>query len=542
MPQALLSLQEWKTLQGHAQAIQGPENHLKQLLGQADRLDRFSCTGGGLFFDFSRQRLTDDIFSALMALARVREIQGRFGAMMAGETVNVTENRAALHTAARRFSPDPLTVDGQDVMAAIRRVRGEMREFAQNVREGRITGASGKPFAHIVVIGIGGSHLGTEFVSTALAAFARKDMHIHYLANVDPDNFGRVAKAIDPETTLWIVISKSYTTAETLANANLAYGFMREKGLDPADHVVTVTSKGSPGDDPKNPVLAAFHMFDFIGGRYSVSSAVGGVPLSLYLGYERFEEFLKGASEMDHHAATAPAERNLPLIAALIGVWNNNFLGYPAQAIIPYADPLCKLASHVQQLYMESNGKSVTANGTPVDGRTTGMIIFGEPGTNAQHSFFQLAHQGRPFPIDFIGVIHPQYAGYTQTSRGVTNHQELWANLLSQPMALAMGKDDPDPARAFSGNRPSSTILLEDLSPKNVGRLLAFYEHRTVFEAFLWGINPFDQFGVELGKKLATQIREAMAERNARADHPLSDLDAIAQAYLNKLFSGKISG
>jgi glucose-6-phosphate isomerase len=280
-------------------------------------------------------------------------------------------------------------------------------------------------------------------------------------------------------------------------------------------------------------------MFDFVGGRYSVTSAVGGVPLSLYLGYDRFEEFLKGAEEMDIHARNAPLRKNFPLMAALLSVWNNNFLGYSAQAIIPYASPLSKLAPHIQQLNMESNGKSVTQDGALLD-IPTGVIIFGEPGTNAQHSFFQLAHQGRPFPIDFIGIINPQYDRFQSKSKGVNNHQELWSNLISQPKALALGKDDPDRSRYFPGNRPSSTILLTDLSPENVGRLLAFYEARTVFEAFIWGTNPFDQFGVELGKTLANEIRQEIAAKNENAGHAFNDSDPIGKFYLNTFFSGKI--
>jgi glucose-6-phosphate isomerase len=356
---------------------------------------------------------------------------------------------------------------------------------------------------------------------------------------VDIHNFGQIASRINPETTLWIVISKSYTTAETMANANQARIFMEDKGLDPSKHFITVTSKGSPGDDPAAPILDSFHMFDFIGGRYSVTSAVGGVPLSLYLGYDVFERFLKGANEMDIHANNAPDNENLPLIAALISVWNNNFLGYPAQGIIPYATPLCKLAPHIQQLNMESNGKSVQMGGEPLD-IDSGQIIFGEPGTNAQHSFFQLAHQGRPFPIDFIGVVTPQYMQYQTKSKGVTNHQELWANLISQPMALAVGKDSKDKARYFSGNRPSSTILLNDLSPENVGRLLAFYEAKTVFEAFIWGINPFDQFGVELGKTMASGIRNEIKMKNENENYNFDKSDPISRFYIETLFSGKV--
>ncbi len=537
--QTLGDIPPWKKLKQHAATFSQPEKHMKYLIRKEKRLERFSLKGAGLFYDFSRQRLDDTALDLLTELAEARKLEEQFNAMTRGEKLNNTENRAVLHTASRCFSEDAILLDGKDVMPGIRKVRADIRQFSEALHSGKITGATGKAFRHVVVIGIGGSYLGTEFVSEALRAFADKDIELLYLANVDIHNFGNIASRIDPEATLWVVVSKSYTTAETSANTHQAYTFMKEKGLDPAKHVVTVTSKGSPGDDPSNPVLAAFHMFDFIGGRYSVSSAVGGVPLSLCLGYEKFERFLKGAEEMDIHAATTPVRENLPLMAALIGIWNNNFLGYPAQAIIPYANPLCKLAPHVQQLYMESNGKSVTKDGKALD-EPSGVIIFGEPGTNAQHSFFQLAHQGRPFPIDFIGVIAPQYDQFHAKSKGVSNHQELWANLMSQPMALAIGKSSDDRARAFSGNRPSSTILLNDLSPENIGRLLAFYEARTVFEAFVWGINPFDQFGVELGKVLASDIRNEMAARNKDDKHSFDQTDAISRFYMETLFAGKL--
>ena len=530
-------------LEQHADIMSKPPSHLKHLIRQPGRLEKFSLRGGGILYDFSRQRVDEKTMELLLELAGVGKLKARFQAMMDGKKVNSTENRAALHTASRDFSGNPILVDGNDIMPEILRVRDEIKAFTQKIHSGDITGSTGKAFRHAVVIGIGGSYLGTEFVSQALSAYADKGIELHYLANVDIHNFGKIASQTDPETTLWIVVSKSYTTAETSANTNQAYKFMKARGIDPARHVITVTAKGSPGDDPSNPVLAAFHMFDFIGGRYSATSAVGGVPLSLYLGYEAFERFLRGAEEMDNHAKTAPPEKNFPLTAALIGIWNNNFLGYPAQAIIPYASPLCKLAPHVQQLYMESNGKSVTRDGAGIgsgQNEQTGMIIFGEPGTNAQHSFFQMAHQGRAFPIDFIGVVKPQYEQYQAESKGVSNHQELWANLIAQPMALALGKEDADRARSFSGNRPSATILLGDLSPENVGRLLAFYEARTVFEAFVWDINPFDQFGVELGKILASDIREEMAARNRNGDHVFEGMDEITRFYAETLFSGGV--
>jgi len=529
----------WNRLMQHADIMNLPEKHLKHLLTDSRRLEKFSLKAAGIFYDFSRQRIDEKTMDLLIELAEFRKLKQRFAEMVSGEKVNVTENRPALHTAARNFSNDPVLVDGKDVMPSIRKVLNDIKTFVSAIHKGNITGSTGKPFNTVVVIGIGGSYLGTEFVANALHFLADKNIEMMFLSNVDIHNFGKIASIIDVERTLWIVISKSYTTAETMANTNQVIGFIVEKGLDPAKHFVTVTSKGSPGDDPANPVLSSFHMFDFIGGRYSVTSAVGGVPLSLYLGYERFERFLKGAEEMDLHARHATERKNIPLMAALISVWNNNFLGYPAQAVIPYASPLSKLAAHIQQLSMESNGKSVTKDGKALD-EPTGGIIFGEPGTNAQHSFFQLAHQGRPFPIDFIGVIDPHYTQYQKQSKGVTNHQELWSNLIAQPSALAQGKEDANPAKFFSGNRPSSTILLNDLSPENIGRLLSFYEAKTVFEAFIWGINPFDQFGVELGKILATDIRKEMAMKNLDKSYTFENVDQISKFYLNTLFSGSL--
>jgi glucose-6-phosphate isomerase len=535
-PINLTELAVYKTLQAHAEKMQQPQCHLKHLTAADDRLREYSRTGGGLFFDFSRQRLDAKALALLSQLAHDMRIEEFLDRMAAGQKVNSTEQRAALHMAARQFDDDPVMVDGIDGYAALEKVRRQIADFSAEIHTGQLRGSTGRPFTDVVVIGIGGSYLGTEFVATALAAMADKKINLHFLSNVDIHNFGAIADQIDPQTTLWVVISKSYTTAETMANVKQAVSFMESKGIEPAKHLVTVTAKGSPGDDPSKPILRSFHMFDFIGGRYSVTSAVGGVPLSLYLGYQRFEAFLKGANQMDRHALEAPVEENLPMLAALISVWNATFLDYPQAAIIPYATPLAKLAPHIQQLNMESNGKSVTREGNPLD-TPCGVIIFGEPGTNAQHSFFQLAHQGRPFPIDFIGVATPQYDQYNSLSRGVSNHQELWANMIAQAAALATGKESSDGARSFPGNRPSSIIVLKDLSPQSVGRLLAFYEAKTVFEAAIWGINPFDQFGVELGKTMASDIRAEMAARNKNRDHRFESGDPIVEHYLNLLFS-----
>lgn len=530
----------WKKLEQHVNELEMPENHLKNLVGSSHRISKFSRKNAGMLYDFSRQRVTDKTMRLLFDLANRLDLKKKFNNMTEGQKVNVTENRAALHTATRSFANQTILVDDHDIGAETEAVRKAIASFATQIHQHRIVSGAGKPFRHIVVIGIGGSYLGAQFVAEALAAYADKGIDIHFLANVDIDEFGKIVSIIDPETTLWIVISKSYTTPETLANVERAQEFMREKGLTPSRHIVTVTGKGSPGDDPSNPVLQTFHMFDYIGGRYSVTSAVGGVPLSLYLGYERFEAFLKGANEMDLHAAQAPVEENLPLIAALIGVWNNNFLSYETWGIIPYAAPLSKLAAHIQQLYMESNGKSVTQDGEPLD-VASGVIVFGEPGTNAQHSFFQLAHQGRPFPIDFIGALKPQYPQYRGKTQDVTNYQELWANLISQPQALAIGKTDDNPAKYFPGNRPSSTLIVNDLSPENIGRLLSFYEAKTVYEAFIWNINPFDQFGVELGKTIAKGIRQEMAMKNKNSNYAFENVkDPVVRFYLGMLYEGEL--
>jgi glucose-6-phosphate isomerase len=526
--------------QGHEQlkscavAINRPDMHLSRLIESPNRLESFSAKGGGLFLDYSRQRIDEATRRILVELASKMQLHQRFDRMCTGEKINATEKRAVLHTATRSFGDHPVRVSGQDVMPEIRHVRGEIENFSNKVHKGQITGSTGQPFRHVVVVGIGGSYLGTEFVSTALQALADKNIQLHYLSNVDIHNFGAITRCIDPPATLWVIISKSFTTAETMANTSQAEAYMRGQGLDPARHMVTVTAKGSPGDNPDRPVLQSFHMFDFIGGRYSVTSAVGGVPLSLYLGYERFEEFLQGASEMDRHARSAPVLDNLPMLAALISVWNTTYLRYPQQAIIPYAAPLAKLAPHVQQLNMESNGKAVDLQGHFLQ-ESAGSIIFGEPGTNAQHSFFQLAHQGKPFPIDFIGVRKPQYTQFQTLSKGVTNHQELWANMIAQAKALAVGQANPDAARHFDGNRPSSTIVLDDLGPRNIGRLLSFYEARTVYEGFIWGVNSFDQFGVQLGKTVASDLRSRMADRNRDPNTQFSDTDPISRFYLEML-------
>ena len=526
-------------LQTQAPRFDSPGYHLKNLITAPGRLADFSIAMPGFFFDFSRQRLDLEVMQTLGNLAEETGATEMFAGMAAGKVVNSTENRAVLHTAARGFNSG-LKPDDPQVMAEIQSVAEKIRTFSKDIRCGSITGTRGKAFTDAVVVGIGGSYLGCEFVYNALRACHTPKINLHFLSNVDIDNFGQVTSRIHSDTCLWIIVSKSYTTTETMANLAQVKAYLKRRHLLPQDHLVTITAKGSPGDDPSNPVLASFHMFDFIGGRYSVTSAVGGVPLGMAFGWKVFDRFLTGCARMDRHALEAPVMGNIPLTAALISIWNTWLLGYPAQAIIPYSSVLSKLPPHVQQLYMESLGKGVDKNGIPLP-RPTGSIVFGEPGTNAQHSFFQLAHQGPAFPVEFIGVLNPGYTGDQVTARGVFNHQELWANLIAQTLALAEGRDHELPARAFAGNRPSSLLVLTDLSADSIGLLLSFYEARTVFEGFVLGINPFDQFGVELGKVMAAGIRKEMADRNTTPDSGGSGLSPVASFYLEALFRGKIA-
>jgi len=529
-----------KKLTEKAESFSVPDCHLKHLLKQPGRFDSFSLGmdifgSGGFFFDFSRQRMDSQALALLQDLAEATHALDRFAKMTRGDVVNLTENRAALHTAARGAGKDPLKVEAVDAARKMAGVQHDIIAFTEAVHAGTITAGNGRPFSHAVVMGIGGSYLGCEFVHEAMVSSVESKLDLHFLPNVDIDNFAGVIKKINPKTTLWIVISKSYTTTETMANLNQVLTFLHGYEIRPEDHLVTVTAKGSPGDNPDNPVLAAFHIFDFIGGRYSVSSAVGGLPLSLAFGHDIFKRFLGGCRAMDEHVLTAEPRENIPLTAALISVWNTIYLNYPAQAVIPYASRLSKLAPHVQQLYMESMGKSVSPDGHFLT-RPAGAIIFGEPGTNAQHSFFQLAHQGPAFPIDFIGVITPGYSGRQALSKGVTNHQELWSNLLAQARALATGQGHDNPAQKFEGNRPSSIITVSNLEPESIGMILSFFEARTVLEGFILGINPFDQFGVELGKIMAGDMREEIAAKNRDGKYDFSHMGSAEQFYLNLLF------
>lgn len=527
--------QAYQNLRHLSKSFKEKNIHLKNLIQTKNRFKKFSIQTDGFSYDFSKQRIDEAILKELIKLARQTQAKETFSQMISGKIVNKTEKRPALHTAARDFTQDHILLNDKDVILEINKVNKQIKNFTAKIHNKKIKGTTGKPFTDAVVIGIGGSYLGCEFVYNALKHGIEPLINLHFLSNVDIDNFGQIIKKINPETCLWIIISKSYTTIETMANLNQALLFLKNNNLDSANHLVTVTAKNSPGDDTLNPSLGCFHLFDFIGGRYSVSSAVGGLPLSLAFGFNNFHRFLKGCHAMDLHAINTPEENNIPLIAALVSIWNSNFLDYPAMAIIPYCTGLTSLCSHVQQLYMESLGKNVNVDGEITDHRT-GAIIFGEPGTNAQHSFFQFAHQGNPFPIEFIGVASPVYNKTQATLKGITNHQELWANMIAQATGLAMGNKGDNNTKYFPGNRPSSTVVINDLTPESIGMLLAFYEARTVYEGFILGINPFDQFGVELGKVLATDIRDLIRQKNINKTYDFNSLDTATKFYLDILF------
>lgn len=492
--------ESWKRLGKLVNEVSGPEKHLRTLISENDRITSFSIEKSGILYDFSRQRITKTILKCLHELAEERGATDFFNKMASGETVNITEHQPALHTVKRAAYIDPAGNNSEIY---------EIKKFAGQIRNGELRGSTGKAFKHAVVTGIGGSHLGTAFAAAALKDFSDRRISLHFLSNVDYSGFTDLVECIDPETTLWIVISKSFTTSEVANNAWIAWNFMKESVPDASAHFVAISASEKAAESEAPKFSRVFSMPDGIGGRYSATSAVGILPLSLYLGFENVLEMLEGACEMDRHACESHPEKNMPLTSALIGIWNNCFLDYPAKAIIPYSNRLSLLPPHIQQLYMESSGKSVTGSGDGLQ-IPSGVIILGDTGTNAQHSFFQLIHQGRPFPVEFIGVLKPFRKQGIPGIFGISNHQELWANMIAQAEALAIGRDSDDPAKICPGNRPSSIIAIDSITPENTGRLLSFYEARTVYEAFISGYNPFDQFGVETGKLIASDIRQKM--------------------------------
>ncbi|XP_042046730.1 glucose-6-phosphate isomerase, cytosolic-like [Salvia splendens] len=514
----------WKDLKAHVEDIK--KTHLRELMSDAKRCQSMMVEFDGLLLDYSRQCATVDTFNKLNKLAEAAHLKEKINLMFSGERINSTENRSVLHVALRAPRGSVINSDGKNVVPDVWQVLDKIKDFSDRVRSGAWVGATGKPLTNVIAIGIGGSFLGPLFVHTALqtdpeAAQLASSRKLHFLANVDPIDVARNITGLNPETTLAVVVSKTFTTAETMLNARTIREWI-SAALGPeavAKHMVAVSTNLTLvekfGIDPNN----AFAFWDWVGGRYSVCSAVGVLPLSLQYGFPVVEKFLQGASSIDQHFRSAPFEKNLPVLLGLLSVWNVSFLGYPARAILPYSQALEKLAPHIQQVSMESNGKGVSIDGVPLP-YEAGEIDFGEPGTNGQHSFYQLIHQGRVIPCDFIGVVKSQQPVYLKGEL-VSNHDELMSNFFAQPDALAYGKTPEQllkenvPSnlithKTFSGNRPSLSLLLPSLNAYNIGQLLAIYEHRVAVEGFVWGINSFDQWGVELGKSLATQVRKQL--------------------------------
>lgn len=472
--------------------------NLTALLSENNRFKDFSSKGAEVFLDYSRQLIDSKGFELLIELAKTKKIAEKFKSMAEGEIVNKTEKRPALHTLCRaEKSNHPLFKE-------IIRVKTQIKEFSNKIHRGEILSSTGKKFENICVIGIGGSNLGTEFVVKALS-YKKQNLNPFFIASCDPCEIESVKSSIDFEATLFVIISKSYTTREVMINEDLINYELKQLNLNPKEHIVRVTSKNSPGDLSEFEV---FHMFDSIGGRYSVSSAVGGLPISLVYGFDVFEEFLKGMNQMDEHCLNSDLKDNLALISALIDIWNFVYLDFSVLGIIPYSFQLEKLPAHVQQLYMESNGKSLSEDNESLN-HNTSMVIFGDTGTKSQHSFFQLFHQGRTIPLEFIGVLSPPCKNFHKYEN-ILNNDELFANLLAQADALAFGRNSDEPEKICKGNRPSSILTINDLSPLTIGKLVSFYEARTVMAGFLWEINPFDQFGVETGKILANEKRNTI--------------------------------
>ncbi|MEZ0580663.1 glucose-6-phosphate isomerase [Nocardioides sp. MH1] len=511
------------------------------------RVGRMTFTAADLHVDLSKNLVRDDVVAALVDLAREVGLEERREAMFTGAHINVTEDRAVLHTALRQPSGTRLEVDGQDVVADVHDVLERVYAFADQVRSGAWTGATGRAIETVVNIGIGGSDLGPVMAYEALKPYRHERIECRFISNIDPTDAAEKLAGLDPETTLFIVASKTFGTLETLTNARLCRTWLLDGlfGLDEpegavARHFVAVSTALDKveafGIDPAN----AFGFWDWVGGRYSVDSAIG-TSLAIAVGPERFAELLAGFHALDEHFRTTPLESNVPALMGLLNVWYVNFLGAQSHAVLPYAQSLHRFPAYLQQLTMESNGKGVRWDGTPVT-TDTGEIFWGEPGTNGQHAFYQLIHQGtRLIPADFIAVANPSHPLRDEHDGETVDVHELFlANFFAQTKALAFGKTEDEvraegtkeavvPARVFTGNRPTTSIMAPELSPSVLGQLIALYEHITFTQGVVWGIDSFDQWGVELGKQLALQIAPAVTGD----DHALEQQDASTRGLID---------
>jgi glucose-6-phosphate isomerase len=536
---ALTESAAWQALSRHHAQVK--DVHMRDLFAQdPDRFSRFSLRLEDLLFDFSKNRVTAETMALLCDLARQADLEGWRDRMFAGEKINVTEGRAVLHVALRNRSNRPILVDGEDVMPGVNRVLDQMRSFSDKVRDGNWTGHTGKRITDVVNIGIGGSDLGPVMVSEALRPYLHPEIRLHFVSNVDGTHIAETLKRLDPETALFIIASKTFTTQETLANAHSARNWFLESGATEeaiAKHFVALSTNEPEvrkfGIDPVN----MFEFWDWVGGRYSVWSAIG-LPVAIGIGMDRFEEFLAGGHAMDEHFRSTPLERNMPAILGLLGVWYINFFDAHAHAILPYDQYMHRFAAYFMQGDMESNGKSTGRDNRPVDYQT-GPVIFGEPGTNGQHAFYQLIHQGtRLVPCDFIAP--------AQSHNPIGDHHRLLlSNFFAQTEAMMKGKTadearadmagmDPEkreelvPHRTFTGNRPTSSMMVPRIEPRTLGMLIALYEHKIFTQGIVWNIYSFDQWGVELGKQLAKAILPELV-----GDEPVTSHDSSTNGLIN---------
>ncbi|MCI5222999.1 MAG: glucose-6-phosphate isomerase [Candidatus Electrothrix sp. AR4] len=470
----------------------------------------------GFDFLYSTQRVDDQVMQALQELADEAGVVEQFKAMKSGAIMNkimgyASEERQVLHTACRDiFSDTPLA---PEATTQAKQELDRLKTFLAALNNGIIHNEQSKPFTTMVQVGIGGSDLGPRALYLALERYRQTERKARFIANVDPDDAAAVLSDLDLSRTLINVVSKSGTTLETLTNEKLVRSALTAAGLDPARHIIAVTCSGSPMDDP-DKYLASFHMYDYIGGRFSATSMVGGVTLAFSFGYDYFIELLRGANAMDMAGEQRSINDNLPLLMAMLGIWNHNFLGYGTVAVLPYSQALIRFPAHLQQCDMESNGKQVSRFGEPVRWKT-GPIIWGEPGTNGQHAFYQLLHQGGEIvPAEFIGFRQSQYEEDIMI-KGTTSQQKLIANMLAQSLALAQGREHENFNKRFAGNRPNSLLIADRLTPYTMGALLALYENRIAMQGFCWNINSFDQEGVQLGKVLADRILSELSEDRA---------------------------
>jgi glucose-6-phosphate isomerase len=523
---------EWKALKKHADVIKA--THLRDLFrddpARGKRLTLESC---GLYLDYSKNRITDETLKLLLDLARTCRVQEAAGDMFAGKAINETEKRAVLHVALRNRSKSPILVNRKDVMPEINAVLEKMASFARKVRAGEWLGYTGKPIRNIVNIGIGGSDLGPVMAYEALKPYSDRHLTLRFVSNVDATHFAECTRDLDPAETLFIVASKTFTTQETMTNAESARAWCLAALKDRAAvarHFVAVSTAADEvakfGIDPAN----MFGFWDWVGGRYSLCSAIG-LPVMIAIGPEHFTAMLDGFHAMDRHFIEAPLEQNMPVLLALLGLWYNNFFNAQTQAILPYDQYLARFAAYFQQADMESNGKGVDKQGKPVQWET-GPVIWGEPGTNGQHAFYQLIHQGtKLIPCDFIGFIK------SQNPIG-DHHDKFMANYFAQTEALAFGKSEAEvvaegtpaklvPFKVFNGNRPTNSLLAERLTPKVLGALIALYEHKIFVQGVIWNVYSFDQWGVQLGKLLANKILPELQTKGAVQGHDSSTNELI---------------